>query len=134
MEINPSLARLQQLRLQDGVQMQREAVPDDEMAGCPGCPYYWTCPVPHRGQTVTAPAEIDVEDMADQVPPRTAYRPRDVEDIGWSDEWIEVDEPAEDAGDPLDGAGESEADAAADRSAPPRRGRLHRLFRRGRSH
>jgi hypothetical protein len=50
MELNPFEARLRMLQQQDGVRMQREAAPDEETAGCPGCPYFWTCPVPHRGE------------------------------------------------------------------------------------
>lgn len=96
MEINPSLARLRILEQVDSVQLQREAAPDDELAGCPGCPFFWTCPVPHRAENVGAPADVDPADVADLLPARAAYRPRDAEDIGWTDEWVEVDEePAE---------------------------------------
>ena len=59
MEINPYESRLRMLQQIDGVQMQREAAPDGETAGCPGCPYFWTCPVPHRGEEVREPEEID---------------------------------------------------------------------------
>lgn len=96
MEINPSLARLRILEQVDGVQMQREAAPDDELAGCPGCPYFWTCPVPHRAENVDAPEDVDPADVADQLPARAAYRPRDADDIGWTDEWVEVDESVPD--------------------------------------
>ncbi len=112
MEINPSLARLRILEQQDSVQMQREAAPDDELAGCPGCPYFWSCPVPHRAENVDAPQEIELADVADQLPERAEYRPRDAEDIGWTDEWVEVEEAVED---------QKSTDAP-----PPRRG----LFRR----
>lgn len=92
MEINPYEARMRILQAQEGVQMQREASPDSETAGCPGCPYFWTCDVPHRAENVGAPQEIHREDVADQLTGRGAYRPRDVDDIGWTDQWIEVDE------------------------------------------
>lgn len=92
MEINPYEARLRMLQQMDGVQMQREAAPDDETAGCPGCPYFWTCPVPHKGEKVRDPQEIELEDVADQLTPRGAYRPRDESDIGWTDVWIEDDD------------------------------------------
>lgn len=120
MDINPYDARMRILQAQDGVQMQREAAPDGELAGCPGCPYYWTCPVPHRGETVTAPEEIELEDVEDQLGPRGEYRPRDVDDIGWTDEWVEVDE------DEVDEESTDGADAA---EHPTRR---RGLFRRQR--
>lgn len=113
MEINPYEARLRMLQLQDGVQMQREATPGTDTAGCPGCPYYWTCDVPHRAEDVAAPAEFDREEVADQVPARERYRPRDVEDIGWTDQWVEVDEPADAPDDGTD-APEDGADAPED--------------------
>lgn len=97
MEINPYEARLRMLQQVDGVQMQREAAPDDETAGCPGCPYFWTCPVPHKGEKVRDPQEIELEDVADQLTPRGAYRPRDESDIGWTDVWIEDDDADPDA-------------------------------------
>lgn len=96
MEINPYDARLRMLQQLDGVQMQREAAPDDETAGCPGCPYFWTCPVPHKGEEVHAPEEIELEDVAEQLPSRGEYRPRDESDIGWTDVWIEDDEAESD--------------------------------------
>ena len=92
MEINPYESRLRMLQQMDGVQMQREAAPDDETAGCPGCPYFWTCPVPHKGEEVRAPQEIELEDVSDQLPARGEYRPRDESDIGWTDVWIEDDD------------------------------------------
>lgn len=94
MEINPYETRLRMLQLQDGVQMQREALPDDETAGCPGCPFYWTCDVPHRGETVHAEDERRIESLHEDLPSRSTFRPHDESDIGWTDEWIEVDEPA----------------------------------------
>lgn len=116
MEINPSLARLRILEQVDGVQMQREAAPDDELAGCPGCPYFWTCPVPHRAENVEAPAEVDPADVADQLPARTAYRPRDADDIGWTDEWVEVEEPLTD----VDATAHGGVDDGAERPAADR--------------
>lgn len=150
MEINPSLARMRILELQDGVQMQREAAPDDELAGCPGCPYFWTCPVPHRAGNVAAPEEIDLADVADQVPGRAAFRPRDADDIGWTDTWEDADDSEDvrhDGADSADGGvSSSEADAGADGDAeasprsgpdadghlttPPRRTLRDRLRRR----
>lgn len=97
MEINPYDARLRMLQQMDGVQMQREAAPDDETAGCPGCPYFWTCPVPHKGEKVRDPQEIELEDVADQLTTRGTYRPRDESDIGWTDVWIEDDDADPDA-------------------------------------
>lgn len=95
MEINPYVERLRILEQVDSVQMQREASPDGEREGCPGCPYFWTCPVPHRTEDVPAPQEIEYADVADQLPARSEYRPRDESDIGFIDEWIEDDEPAD---------------------------------------
>lgn len=95
MELNPYEARLRMLQQVDGVQQQREAAPDAETAGCPGCPYFWTCPVPHRGEEVRAPAEIELEDVREQLGPRGEYRPRDESDVGWTDVWIEEDLPEE---------------------------------------
>ncbi|MFC7375298.1 MULTISPECIES: hypothetical protein [unclassified Brachybacterium] len=89
MEINPYESRLRMLQQFDGVQMQREATPDEETAGCPGCPYFWTCPVPHRGEEVKAPAQIELEDVRDSLGPRTEYRPRDESDVGWTDTWVD---------------------------------------------
>lgn len=91
MEINPYEARLRMLQLRDGVQMQREAAPDEETAGCPGCPYFWTCPVPHRGEEVRAPRDIELEDVTEALGPRRAFTPRDESDIGWSDVWVDED-------------------------------------------
>lgn len=91
MEINPFESRLRMLQQMDGVQMQREAAPDEETAGCPGCPYFWTCPVPHRGEEVRAPAEIDLEDVREVLGPRREYSPRDESDIGWTDVWVDED-------------------------------------------
>src|SRR5699024_12773726 len=89
MEINPLESRLRMLQQIDGVQMQREATPDEETAGCPGCPYFWTCPVPHRGEEVRAPAEIEVEHVRDALGPRREFSPRDESDVGWSDVWVD---------------------------------------------
>ena len=91
MEINPYESRLRMLPQFDGVQMQREAAPDEETAGCPGCPYFWTCPIPHQGEEVQAPQEIELEDVQHELGPRRAFRPRDESDIGWLDD----DEEAE---------------------------------------
>lgn len=92
MEINPSLARLRILEAVDSVALQREASPDGDQAGCPGCPYFWSCPVPHRSSDVAAESELylddvapaDADDDADRLP-RRAFVPRDERDIGWSD-------------------------------------------------
>lgn len=80
-DINPYETRLRMQRAQDQVQMQREAAPDDETAGCPGCPFFWTCDVPHRTAHVTAPEESEI-DLAVVAPLRAEYRPRDESDIG----------------------------------------------------
>lgn len=99
MEINPYDARLRMLQQLDGVQQQREAAPDAETAGCPGCPYYWTCPVPHRGERVDAPDEVEREDVREALGPGRTFRPRDESDVGWTDVWVEEDK-AEEPGDP----------------------------------
>ena len=91
MEINPYEARLRMLQQFDGVQMQREAAPDEETAGCPGCPYFWTCPVPHRGEEAPAPAEIEREDVQGTLGPRREFVPHDESDIGWTDVWLDAD-------------------------------------------
>lgn len=91
MEINPYESRLRMLQQFDGVQMQREAAPDEETAGCPGCPYFWTCPIPHKGEEVRAPQEIELEDVRGELGARRAYRPRDESDIGWADDWVDED-------------------------------------------
>jgi hypothetical protein len=91
MEINPYESRLRMLQQIDTIAMQREAAPDEETAGCPGCPYFWTCPVPHRGEEVRAPEELSVADVADALPPRRAFTPRDESDIGWTDVWLDED-------------------------------------------
>ncbi|MGP5125825.1 hypothetical protein ACTXKL_04745 [Brachybacterium tyrofermentans] len=91
MEINPYESRLRMLQQIDGVQMQREAAPDEETAGCPGCPFFWTCPVPHRGEEVKAPVDIEFADVEDVLGPRAAYAPRDESDIGWTDDWVDED-------------------------------------------
>lgn len=145
MEINPYESRLRMLQQMDGVQLQREAAPDDETAGCPGCPYFWTCPVPHKGEEVRAPQEIELEDVREQLG-GGEYRPRDESDIGWTDVWIEDDddesedefEPkasddADDADDPDDaddqhGPHDNPSPAAHGRRARERRS----LFRRRR--
>ena len=140
MEINPYDARLRMLQQVDSVQQQREAKPGEETAGCPGCPYFWTCPVPHRGEEVRAPAQIEIADVADQLAPRGEYRPRDESDVGWTDVWIETEEPEETGQDDAvqDSAVQDSAvqdDAGRDSEkvapAPPRSGR-RRLFRRRR--
>lgn len=128
MEVNPYEARLRLLQQMDGVQMQREAAPDEETAGCPGCPYFWTCPVPHRGEEVRAPAEIELEDVAEALGPRRAFRPRDESDVGWSDTWVDEEgltvdapEPSEEPdSDPEPTPVEEPADEPA--SVPARRG------------
>lgn len=89
MEINPYDSRLRMLQQIDGVQMQREAAPDEEAAGCPGCPFFWTCPVPHRGEEVRAPREIELEDVRGELSERREYRPRDESDVGWTDVWVD---------------------------------------------
>lgn len=89
MEINPLESRLRMLQQIDGVQMQREATPDEETAGCPGCPYFWTCPVPHQGEEVRAPSEIEPEEVRDALGPRREFRPRDESDVGWTDVWLD---------------------------------------------
>lgn len=127
MEINPSLARLRILEQVDSVQLQREAAPDGELAGCPGCPFFWSCPVPHRAESVAAPEDVNLSDAVDQLPARAEYRPRGADDIGWTDAWIEVQEPADDSDrrGQVDGVG---VEAPPGRSA--RRGLLGRLTRR----
>jgi hypothetical protein len=130
MEINPYEARLRMLQQIDGVQMQREAAPDEETAGCPGCPYFWTCPVPHRGEEVRAPAEIELEDVRDVLGPRRAFTPRDESDIGWTDVWVDEDGlPIDPEELPAPTAEETEPGTGAEpaRDAPRRR---RRFFRR----
>ncbi|UEJ84198.1 hypothetical protein Bra3105_07815 [Brachybacterium halotolerans subsp. kimchii] len=102
MDINPYDTRQRILQAQDQVQVQREVAPDAELAGCPGCPYFWTCPVPHRGEEVRPPREIHLEDVTEEIGERRPFRPHDESDIGWTDVWIEDDEdgaahPTEDA-------------------------------------
>lgn len=126
MEINPYDSRLRMLQQVDSVQQQREATPGEETAGCPGCRYFWTCPVPHRGEEVRAPAQIEIAVVADQLAPRGEYRPRDESDVGWTDVWIETDEQDE-----TDEADEPDDPGVPDEPAPPRSGR-RRLFRRRR--
>lgn len=113
MDVNPYDARLRMLQQMDGVQLQREAAPDDETAGCPGCPYFWTCPVPHRGEEVKAPAEVLLEDVREELGPRGEFRPHDESDIGWTDTWIEVDDPVEDDADEPDAPDEDAAEGEA---------------------
>ncbi|ASK65425.1 hypothetical protein CFK39_05790 [Brachybacterium avium] len=128
MEINPLESRLRMLQQIDGVQMQREATPDEETAGCPGCPYFWTCPVPHRGEEVRAPAEIEVEDVQEALGPRRAYSPRDESDIGWTDVWVDEEGLPIDPEDlPAEQDSEDEQVAADEAPAPRRR---RGLFRR----
>jgi hypothetical protein len=121
-DINPYEARMRILQAQDQVQVQREAAPDAELAGCPGCPYFWTCPVPHRGEEVRAPREIHRDELTEELGERRPYRPRDESDVGWTDIWIE-DDPEPESGEPP--------------TAPPAPGPEHRRrgrfpFRRGR--
>lgn len=97
MEINPYESRLRMLQQFDGVQMQREAAPDEETAGCPGCPFFWTCPVPHQGEEVRAPQEIELDDVQHELGPRRIFRPRDESDIGWLDDEGDWDDEAETA-------------------------------------
>lgn len=132
MEINPYESRLRMLQQFDGVQMQREATPDEETAGCPGCPYFWTCPVPHRGEEVSAPEEIEPADVEGVLGPRRRYRPRDESDVGWTDDWvdedglrIEIDEHEAEA-EPSPGTAPLERTRRTEQDRPPRRG----LFRR----
>jgi hypothetical protein len=91
MEINPYDSRLRMLQQIDTVAMQREAAPDEETAGCPGCPYFWTCPVPHRGEEVRAPQELALEEVREVPGPRRAFVPRDESDVGWTDVWLDED-------------------------------------------
>lgn len=145
MEINPYIARQRMLEQFDGVRLQREALPDAETAGCPGCPYFWTCPVPHRGEEVIAPAEVDRDGVVDQMGERVAFRPHDESDIGWTDRWIEEDVPPgdwDDRNDSDDGVDEPDADDGDDRKDPligsaesasaPAEGRAPRRSGRGR--
>ncbi|MFE5774811.1 hypothetical protein [Brachybacterium sp. NPDC056505] len=96
MDINPYDTRQRILQAQDQVQVQREVAPDAELAGCPGCPYFWTCPVPHRGEEVRPPREIHLEDVTEEIGERRPFRPHDESDIGWTDVWIEEDDGAAD--------------------------------------
>lgn len=145
MEINPFESRLRMLQQIDGVQMQREAAPDEETAGCPGCPYFWTCPVPHRGEEVRAPQEIDPADVEDQVGPRRAYVPRDESDVGWTDVWVDEDglridpdelvdpdehgeEPVEDLPDQALPDEDLPDEEPSEDQEPPSRGRRRRWF------
>src|SRR5690625_1933539 len=91
MENNPSESRPRLLQQFDAVQMQRAAAPDEETAGCPGCPYFWTCPSPQQGDAVPAPHESDLAAAQHELRPRRAFRPRDEPAIGWLDD----DEEAE---------------------------------------
>ena len=129
MEINPLESRLRMLQQIDGVQMQREATPDEETAACPGCPYFWTCPVPHRGEEVRAPAEFEVEDVRDALGPRREFSPRDESDVGWTDVWVDEE------GLPIDPEDLDPAEAGAETPDPqdapsPRPRGLRALFRR----
>ena len=134
MEINPYDSRLRMLQQIDTVAMQREAAPDEETAGCPGCPYFWTCPVPHRGEEVHAPQELTLEGTADALPVRRTFVPRDESDVGFTDVWLDED------GLPLDAeeaeelrrtqsAAEKDAEDAEQSADPVRR---HRWWQRGR--
>ncbi|WP_245851233.1 hypothetical protein [Brachybacterium vulturis] len=144
MEINPLESRLRMLQQIDGVQMQREATPDEETAGCPGCPYFWTCPVPHRGEEVRAPAEIELEDVREALGPRRAFSPRDESDVGWTDVWVDEEGlpidpeelPVRQERHPVEGPSPDSAeeapepDAEGDSPAPARRRARRGLFRR----
>lgn len=131
MEIDPFAARLRMLQQVDAVRMQREATPDEETAGCPGCPYFWTCPVPHRGEEVHAPQDVERDEVIERLGPRRAFTPRDESDIGWTDEWVDEDglriDPDELAPDELTTEPAS-APAQTPSQAPPTRRRG--LFRR----
>lgn len=128
MEINPYLDRLRILEQTDEVQMQREAAADGELAGCPGCPYFWSCPVPHRSENVVAAEEIDPSDVADQLPARRAYRPFDADDIGWEDDrWAPDEDGAEGSELPpafedVPEISEQEPEVSEREIEPPRRG------------
>ena len=126
MEINPFDARLRMLQQRDAVQMQREATPDEETAGCPGCPYFWTCPVPHRGEEVRAPQEIELEEVREVLGPRREFTPRDESDIGWTDVWVDEE------GLPLAPDEVAKSDEVDEPPAPAARARRLRrgLFRR----
>lgn len=146
MEINPYESRLRMLQQIDGVQMQREATPDEETAGCPGCPFFWTCPVPHRGEEVRAPAEIELADVRDALGPRRDFSPRDESDVGWTDVWLDEEglpidpedlPPAEHAStesaeETPGSADEGPAEPAEDVAPAPRRRTRRGLFRRRR--
>lgn len=146
MEINPFESRLRMLEQMEGVRLQREATPDEETAGCPGCPYFWTCPVPHRGEEVRAPAEIELEDVRGTLGPRRDFIPRDESDIGWTDVWVDEEglpideedlrqlrsaEPPADS-DSDRGPDTDAAETVAGTPRPRRRGTLRELFRRRR--
>ena len=75
----------------DTVAMQREAAPDEETAGCPGCPFFWTCPVPHRGEEVRVPQEPAATEVEELLPGRRPFVPRDESDVGWTDVWVDED-------------------------------------------
>lgn len=91
MEINPYDSRLRMLQQIDTVAMQREAAPDEETAGCPGCPFFWTCPVPHRGEEVRVPQEPAAAEVEELLPGRRPFVPRDESDVGWTDVWVDED-------------------------------------------
>lgn len=91
MEINPYDSRLRMLQQIDTVAMQREAAPDEETAGCPGCPFFWTCPVPHRGEEVRTPQEPAAAEVEELLPGRRPFVPRDESDVGWTDVWVDED-------------------------------------------
>lgn len=135
MELNPFDARLRMLQQMDGVQMQREAAPDEETAGCPGCPYFWTCPVPHRGEEVRAPEEIELEDVRDALGPRREFAPRDESDIGWTDVWVDAQglpiDPEEIDHEPAVPEPVEASEEESSPTPPPRRARRG-LFRRRR--
>ncbi len=131
MEINPYDSRLRMLQQIDTVAMQREAAPDEETAGCPGCPFFWTCPVPHRGEEVRVPQEPAAE-VEELLPGRRPFVPRDESDVGWTDVWVDEDglriDP-EDLEQP-EPAQEPSVESAPPQEEPARRRRWWRRSRR----
>ncbi|WP_152352354.1 hypothetical protein [Brachybacterium subflavum] len=120
MDINPYDTRQRILQAQDQVQVQREVAPDAELAGCPGCPYFWTCPVPHRGEEVRPPREIHLEDVTEEIGERRPFRPHDESDIGWTDVWVE-DEDSDGTAHPMHDGPIAPSEDADDEPTPRRR-------------
>ncbi|GAP77674.1 hypothetical protein Y09_0491 [Brachybacterium sp. SW0106-09] len=116
----------------DTVAMQREAAPDEETAGCPGCPFFWTCPVPHRGEEVRVPQEPAAAEVEELLPGRRPFVPRDESDVGWTDVWVDEDglriDP-EDLEQP-EPAQEPSEESAPTQEEPARRRRWWRRSRR----